>query len=191
MRNGRFETRTAVAGDAVALAELHIAVWREAYAGIMPDALLAGLDAAARYDSWRERIASPAERTQNFVLTYNDIPAGFGICGPSRLAELGADGEIFAINILAGPARKCRGGAALMAEMAAELGRNVFATVGLWTLDRNRRGIAFYRQLGGADGARRAESFGDTELIDRAFLWPTPGELHARALTLAAEAGWA
>ena len=37
--------RRARASDAAAIAALHVAVWRSAYAGILPDAYLAGLSA--------------------------------------------------------------------------------------------------------------------------------------------------
>jgi hypothetical protein len=38
---GRIALRDATAGDAAALASLHVASWQESYAGIMPDAVLA------------------------------------------------------------------------------------------------------------------------------------------------------
>ena len=38
------EVRSALAADAAALAHVHVAAWRAAYVGVMPDAYLAELD---------------------------------------------------------------------------------------------------------------------------------------------------
>ena len=43
--------RRATVDDADAIATVHIASWRGAYAGIVPDAFLASLDVAARAES--------------------------------------------------------------------------------------------------------------------------------------------
>ena len=53
------EVRRAEIDDAQAMAEVHIASWRWAYKGIMPDKVLDSLDVARRADSWRQGLANP------------------------------------------------------------------------------------------------------------------------------------
>ena len=45
--------RVATEGDAAGIARVHVRSWQEAYAGIVPDAYLASLDADERTAQWR------------------------------------------------------------------------------------------------------------------------------------------
>ena len=45
--------------DAEELGRVHVEIWRQAYAGSMPPAYLAGLDPVAFADEWRGRLADP------------------------------------------------------------------------------------------------------------------------------------
>ena len=51
------EVRWATADDAAAIAAVHIASWRAAYRGLLPDAVLDSLSLEARTDHWREWLA--------------------------------------------------------------------------------------------------------------------------------------
>jgi hypothetical protein len=51
--------RSAVPQDATRIAEVHVASWRVAYRGLMPDNLLQQLDAESRANVWRELLENP------------------------------------------------------------------------------------------------------------------------------------
>ncbi len=55
--------RDAVPGDARAIAGVHVASWRAAYAGLMPDTVLAGLSVEERTASWTRLLAEPGQHT--------------------------------------------------------------------------------------------------------------------------------
>jgi hypothetical protein len=50
--------RPAVLQDAPAIAAVHVATWRDAYAGLLPDDFLDGLDVDQRAERWRGRLAA-------------------------------------------------------------------------------------------------------------------------------------
>ncbi|MDL5472210.1 GNAT family N-acetyltransferase, partial [Klebsiella pneumoniae] len=52
------EIRQAVPSDAQAIAAIHVASWRAAYANLMPDAYLAGLSVERRILDWRNALES-------------------------------------------------------------------------------------------------------------------------------------
>ena len=54
--NGDLRVRPAVTRDAAAIAETHVACWRETYAGLMPEHVLANLDVEARRLMWKRAI---------------------------------------------------------------------------------------------------------------------------------------
>src|SRR3954463_13364041 len=103
MRGSRL--RTATPSDAPALGALHVASWRETYAGILPDDMLASLSADARAEMWAQIITDPAANAGMAVWLAEDREhlVGFGACGEQRdeaLAGSGFSGEIGAIYIL-------------------------------------------------------------------------------------------
>jgi L-amino acid N-acyltransferase YncA len=146
--------RPATAADAEAIGIAHVQAWRESYAGIVPDRILAALDPAERTALWRRVIAAG-----EIVLVAED-PAGallgFANAGPQREPEvLPFPGEIYAIYLLA--AAKRRGlGRALMREAARGLLARNLAAASLWALDGNSVAHAFYTALGGRIVHRRA-----------------------------------
>ena len=52
-----FHLRPATEADAANLAQVHVQAWREAYAGMIPDAVLAALNPAQRAAMWRDSLA--------------------------------------------------------------------------------------------------------------------------------------
>ena len=57
------ELRDATAADAHALATVHVASWRAAYRGLMPDEVLAGLSVPEREQLWSDRLTAQEART--------------------------------------------------------------------------------------------------------------------------------
>jgi hypothetical protein len=90
--------REAKPDDAVAIGLLHVASWRETYAGLLPARVLDGLSAQARSAMWRAVLDDPAGYggTAVFVAECDGRMIGFGACGDQRdegLRKRGFDGE--------------------------------------------------------------------------------------------------
>ena len=84
------------AGD---IARVHVASWREAYAGIVPDPVLANLDETDRAASWRSYLELPDFFT--VLAEAGGAPVGFIHTGPlSEPLVEGANGHIYTLYIL-------------------------------------------------------------------------------------------
>ena len=134
--------------DAEELGRVHVEIWRQAYAGLMPEEYLDGLDAAAFAEKWRSRMADPLPGLVRLVARDADGIAGFTTAGPPRIDDAPADLELYAINVLA------------RAHGTGLAGKLLDATIGeraayLWVIEGNERAIAFYRRRGFADDGGR------------------------------------
>lgn len=153
------------------IAEVHIQSWRTTYEGIVPVAILAGLDLATRAEQWRSRLSEPQPKTCTLVAEdERDGIVGFAMGGPVRSDDLGADGELYAIYLYQHWQGKHVGGA-LFREVVGYLADEGFGSVGVWVLELNpSRG--FYAALGGELFASKSVSFGDVELKEIGYRWP-------------------
>lgn len=100
--------RGAVAEDARPIAAVHVQAWREAYAGLLPDEMLAGLSVDSRAAAWARSLAAPAG-AMTLVAEVGGKVVGFGDAGAQRDADLrarGFDGEIRALYVLADSQRR-------------------------------------------------------------------------------------
>jgi phosphoribosylanthranilate isomerase len=145
--------RQATPADADALGCAHVEAWREAYAGLVPDAELAALDPQVRAATWRDVLG----RGGAVHLAERDgVIVGFASGGPQRDASLRYSGEIHACYVLRCAQR--RGvGRALMSAMARELLVQGHASAALWVLEGNGSARRFYKALGGREIARREQ----------------------------------
>jgi RimJ/RimL family protein N-acetyltransferase len=75
--------RAAQIEDAKQIAEVHVASWRAAYRGILPDSMLDNLSVEKRTELWQERLSGAAEAT-NLVLVHGDQIGGWVAVGPAR-----------------------------------------------------------------------------------------------------------
>jgi ribosomal protein S18 acetylase RimI-like enzyme len=145
--------RAAHPADAQAIAAVHVATWRDAYAGLLPDELLAGLDVDEWAERWRGRLAAPAEGTFALVFETAGQVGGFVSGGPSRDEFPG--GEVYAIYV--DPA--CQGrdaGRRLLAAAARHLAEARFTDASLWVLADNDPARGFYESQGWrGDGSQR------------------------------------
>ncbi|WP_298334595.1 GNAT family N-acetyltransferase [Ferrimicrobium sp.] len=90
------ELREAIEGDADEVAPLHVATWRAAYRGLMPDSVLDGLDVnerAKRYTFGSRLSHGPA----TLLVVDDGRISGFVTFGPDR--EDISTGEIYAIYV--------------------------------------------------------------------------------------------
>ena len=176
--------RAAQVEDAEGIGGVSVTAWRETYAGIMPDDYLAALSIEQRVNMFRGRIANLPDKQAMFVaLNESGRVVGFGVSGPAREAELGTDGEIFAINIVEAAKRKGLG-LRLMMAMAEALAQAGFARVGLWVIEANTPARRFYEALSGREATRKDQQFGERTLVELGYVWPSVDDLLARAQAL-------
>ncbi|MET0294294.1 MAG: GNAT family N-acetyltransferase [Phenylobacterium sp.] len=164
------EIRAATADDAEQIAKVHVAVWREAYRGVMPDAYLDGLRPEARAPAWREQIADPEARTRTFVAERDGEVVGFFVCGPARLPAPDDHGEMHAINILV-TAQHQGLGKRMVAETARTLLQMGYGAMTLSVIRDNAAGRMFYESLGGRLHGRHEDQFEGFSLPCVEYRW--------------------
>jgi GNAT superfamily N-acetyltransferase len=171
---GALVIHRAGAGDARLVAGIHLAAWREAYAGLMPpEAAEAGVnERAAR---WRASFADPSRPEAVFLAARaGETPAGFAACGPvdsPRLAAAGYAGEFYAIYIL-GRLQRRGAGRLLMGAMTEHLLSRRIYSAGAWVLRDNPSARRFYESLGATEtGIEGVWPVCGLELPDLAYGW--------------------
>ena len=173
--------RAARPDDADRIGALHVASWRETYAGLLPDHLLEGLSAAGRAAMWRVVLEDPAAHngTALFVAESGDAIVGFGACGGQRddaLKGQGFDGEIGAVYVL----RSHQGagvGKMLMRMMARTLLAGGRQAASLWVLRENIGARTFYERLGGTAVGEKTGEHSGTMRTELAYGWRDLGRL--------------
>lgn len=163
--------RHAVAGDAAAIADVHVRCWRETYRGIMPDDLLASLDVAARRRLWTRTIKH--RRYDTFVCTGKDDAGivGFACNGPRTDVPEPYEGEFRAIYIL----QEAHGqglGRALMSAMAAALTGRGYGSAALRVVRDSLATRAFYQHLGGIEVSEGSHSVEGITIDEVVYGWP-------------------
>jgi ribosomal protein S18 acetylase RimI-like enzyme len=173
--------RPASLNDAEGIDAVRIRAWNETYRGMMPDAFLDAFSKESHVEAWRKRLTPPLDRT-TFSVAVGDSGAivGFAVCGPAREETLGADGEIYAINLVM-QATRLGLGTRLMEAMAEGLIGNGFAGVALWVLEQNIGARWFYERLGGSIATRRERDFGGKMLTEFAYVWHDVSDLKQAA----------
>ena len=154
------EIRWARPGDARALAAVHIASWRAAYRGLMPDRVLDDLTLEGRRRDWQRWLPAGGDRHHTLVAERDGaIEAFCTLEMPSR--EEDEPDDVAGIPALyADPRAFGRGaGPALMDAAIAAMRERGFREAILWMLDGNQRAAAFYERRGWRPdgGARLAE----------------------------------
>ncbi|WP_285117127.1 GNAT family N-acetyltransferase [Leifsonia sp. fls2-241-R2A-40a] len=146
--------RRATVADAAAIARVHVAAWREAYAGRMPDEFLAGLDEDTRAQGWTT-ILERGE-TDAFVAESDGDVVGWATAGAGRDEHAPRPRELEGIYLLASAYGSGAGQRLLDAAIAD-------SPAYLWVMDGNPRAEAFYRRNGFTrDGETSAHTIGTT-----------------------------
>ncbi len=151
--------RLATPADAEAIATVHVASWRAAYGGIVPQPILDRLSVDRRAARWRETIAAEADERVWIVEAGGQV-RGFASTGPSRDTDLPAGAaEVYAIYV--DPGSWSGGlGRLLFSRAVAELDEHGCEPIVLWVLTANDRGRGFYEAMGWRpDGAGRPIDF--------------------------------
>ncbi len=175
------EVRPAAPEDSRAIAQAHVETWRVAYKGIVPDAYLATLSVERREPMWRERLAARPPGHQTVVGLAGGAVVGFSSVGPMRGEMAGYTGEIYAIYVL--PAYWKTGlGRELFLTSARFLASVGHLNMGLWVLEDNAQGRAFYERMGGKPlGLTLDDTQMGAALREVAYGWPSLDRLIGKA----------
>jgi ribosomal protein S18 acetylase RimI-like enzyme len=168
---GELTIRPAVAGDAAAMAEVHVACWRETYAGMIPDRVLAMLDVEARRHMWKRAIRQAGSDTFVCVRALDGTIAGFAECGPRRDVPEDYDAEVLAIYLL--QLVQGRGvGRTLMRVMAEAMLERGGRSMALRVACQSEGARAFYERLGGTDAGKPSHQVDDYKIVTTVYGWP-------------------
>jgi len=152
------EVRHAEATDARAIAEVHVASWRGAYRGVIPDDFLSGLSVERRTKTWSATLCDP---NVDIFVALNDSGSvvGFSSIQRSRDDDAPEDtGEVTTIYVT--PDEWGQGyGRALMGAVVAKARDRGFRCLTLWVLEANQRARRFYEAVGFTpDGVNKNET---------------------------------
>ncbi len=157
--------RSAVVGDAPAIARVHVDAWRAAYMGLLPRRILDGLSVTGRESQWRTRLSPASRGPRTLVGEDAGGVAGFVTYAvPARDPEEPADvGEIPALYVE--PARWGSGLGSALIDAAGERMAEAACREGiLWMLEGNDRAANFYASRDWHDdGGRRPSQYFPSE----------------------------
>lgn len=164
------QVRQATISDAHQIAHIHVASWRAAYRGQIPDEVLDNLDVEKRAAFWNTRLTQQPRG----VLVVESNRQIFGFCDliPSRDEDANRKsvGEIAAIYV--DPDRWRNGAGQALCRRALEAARlEPFTAVTLWCLASNLAARSFYEKMGfQLDGATKVDhSYQNHELPEIRF----------------------
>lgn len=151
--------RTPNIDDVSRLAEIHIYGWRDAYRNIMSDELLFKQRQVMKTIKLHTRFINDIFHR---VIVYDDgIIRGFAIHNDPRDSNTDGQYEISALYVE--PAFQRMGiGTKLLAAIELYAKKHAISSTYVWVLDRNKKGISFYKKCGYVfDGAEKVVSIED------------------------------
>ena len=146
----RVAIRPASPSDVDAIASLHLASWRTAYRGIVPDEFLAAITLESRVIRWRNALSSSeSPPTETIVAVDGNTIQGVCNFGPRRRPQSTGVGEVRALHVE--PTSRRRGiGQRLLDEALRRLAIRGFGGAVLWVLRDNVDARHFYEAQGWA-----------------------------------------
>ncbi len=172
--------RRARPADAPSIGAVHVAAWRSAYPGILPDAYLAKLSATRQAMFYDNTIRASAAGVHVATASGLDLgPAGGptrivgfvtdGLARPQRSGPAPAEGEIETLYVL-DDWRERGLGRRLMRAAAAHLAAAGCASAFVWVLRQNQSRW-FYERLGGKVAAEATIEVGGAPVTQTAYVW--------------------
>lgn len=155
--------RLATPADARAIAELHLASWRSAYAPFLRPGILEALELEPHVVEWRRRVGVPRVRID--LAERDGVLVAFCAHGPSGDPDAPPDDArpIWEIkNLHVRPDLRRTGSGGRLFDMAVDHARAEGAeAVTLWVVERNASARSFYEKKGmHADGGRNTHTLG-------------------------------
>lgn len=167
MKTLTIDIRKAEPRDADAIADVHQAAWRGAYAGIIPHKALTAMINRRGRDWWANAIRRAASI---LVVEVGGKVAGYATLGRNRARELPQQGEIYELYL----SPECQGiglGTRLFQTARQRLAANGLKGLVVWALEENHGALDFYQGAGGRDVAEGVEVFDSKALRKVAFVW--------------------
>ncbi len=168
--------RRARKDDASAIGRVHVETWQTAYAGLLPDKMLAAMSDVRQSAWWSRALADPGESRGIFVADDDEMGVvGFGSCGPVRDPPEGLDGtetrvgEVYTLYVETdfqdqGIGRR------LLDAMFRQIRANGCDCAVLWMLADNPTRF-FYEALGGQFVGERTDKMAGQEVDEVAYAW--------------------
>jgi GNAT superfamily N-acetyltransferase len=143
-----FHIREMALADCDRVAEIRVRGWQSAYARMIPQSYLDGLDAAEESPRHRARFEQPAKGMVNLVAEWDGEVVGWACHGPYRDGEVRTEeAELYAIYVH--PDRITRGvGGALLRESTLRCAAAGHPRMLLWVLKENKGARRFYEHAG-------------------------------------------
>jgi len=156
--------RPATPADLSDICALHIANWREDYAGVLPDDVLGQRLSDEMHRRWSGLPAAPdcvllAEQDGQFL--------GFGLVRPGHV-----DGPLLESLHVVPHARGLGAGRALITALVGMLRAEGHASLSLEVLDGNPSARGFYAHLGGVEGPVITDELLGRPVPARIVRWP-------------------
>ena len=146
--------RPVALADAEAVAEVRVRTWQAAYAGLLPAGFLDAMDVELNADRFRQRLASPATPTNDWLLEVDGHVAGWAHIQPASRDQDAIEGvaELCALYVL--PRYWGMGlGHSMMERLSTVLRDQGAHEITLWVLADNVQARRFYARQGfRADG---------------------------------------
>jgi ribosomal protein S18 acetylase RimI-like enzyme len=167
--------RPALPSDGAAIAAVHVAAWRSAYAGLLPDWTLTDLSARRQEAYYAHviraggivHVAAPPDAVRDYG---DDGPAVVGFVTASRAPTCAiAEGEIETLYVL-DDWREQGFGRGLIRAAALDLAAAGCRSVFVWVLSGNPSRW-FYERLGGVRSVEGSVSVGGRSQPQTAFVW--------------------
>jgi len=150
--------------DAAGIAEVQIGAWRQSYAGVLPEEVLAGLDRDSLVLAWGREITQPAEARQRILVALDEeAVVGYVLTAPATDPDCNPaiDGEIDDLTIATEHEHNGHGSRLLHAAIDT-LRADKFERAIVWLTSTDDARRAFLTESGWAtDGAHRTLDLND------------------------------
>lgn len=168
--------RSAEPRDAEAIADLHVAVWRQTYRELAPAEAFATLDEAYRLERWQEKLAAPSDDQLILLAESYGRLVGIGAAGAASEPLFGSRGEIKFLYV--DQEFQGRGiGRHLLWRLALHLRERHYPGAALSVVDGNLAAIGFYDALGAKAIGRHVDSGPIWRSQNIIMAWDDLGEL--------------
>lgn len=162
------DIRIAGREDAVLIAHMHAASWKDAYRNILPEEYLEDNLEAEREKHWHNKMNELSGNDFVLIAEENKTPIGF----ISVWEVNDGDYDAFVDNLHVLPGEKSKGrGSALMAYAAERLIRLNKRSFYLWVLDPNIPARRFYERIGGIAKDKSMFEINGVKIPETRFVW--------------------